>query len=208
MSHFNFTNKSFRGFTLIELLVVIAIIGLLSTVIAGPIQDARKKGRDAKKIADIKGIQFAISQYYDDNGQYPATIDLLTTGTKKYLPAVPANAAAGLTAAAARDKYMYVVYTDAVGNRAGYHLGVKLETANPALGTDADCVGATCYPPGITSTSFSNWGAAAGTVTGTTTQPGNATTDFDGADNGATTACVSTGYTGATSCVFDVVPGL
>ncbi|MFA5132467.1 MAG: prepilin-type N-terminal cleavage/methylation domain-containing protein, partial [Candidatus Paceibacterota bacterium] len=48
--------KGFRGFTLIELLVVIAIIGLLSTIIAAPIQNARKKAKDAKKIAELKAL--------------------------------------------------------------------------------------------------------------------------------------------------------
>lgn len=69
-------NSSFKAFTLIELLVVIAIIGLLSTVILAPVQSARKKGRDAKRLAQIKQMQTALAIYYDENGQYPDSDNL------------------------------------------------------------------------------------------------------------------------------------
>ena len=64
----------YRGFTLIELLVVIAIIGLLATIISGPINNARNKARDVKKIADMKEVQHALDVYADDNGTYPNTL--------------------------------------------------------------------------------------------------------------------------------------
>ena len=60
-----------RGFTLIELLVVIAIIGLLSSVVLASLNSARAKGRDARRIADMRQIQTALELYYSDNGRYP-----------------------------------------------------------------------------------------------------------------------------------------
>ena len=71
-------NRKQRGFTLIELLVVIAIIGLLSSVILGSLNSARKKGRDARRLADIKQMQLALELYYSNNGNYPALTSVNT----------------------------------------------------------------------------------------------------------------------------------
>ena len=60
-----------RGFTLIELLVVIAIIGMLSTVVLASFSSARKKGLDARRVADTKQTQLALELYNDATGGYP-----------------------------------------------------------------------------------------------------------------------------------------
>jgi len=60
-----------KGFTLIELLVVIAIITILSTVAMAGLNSARTKGRDAKRLSDIKSLQKALELYYDTCGGYP-----------------------------------------------------------------------------------------------------------------------------------------
>ncbi|HVY67669.1 MAG TPA: type II secretion system protein [Patescibacteria group bacterium] len=62
-----------RGFTLIELLVVISIIGLMASVVLVSLNGARKKARDAKRLADIRQFQSALELYYADNNQYPAS---------------------------------------------------------------------------------------------------------------------------------------
>lgn len=76
MNLYKTKNKSLNsrvnsGFTLIELLVVIAIIGLLSSVVLASLNTARAKGRDAKRLSDIRQIQIALEMYYDSNGVYP-----------------------------------------------------------------------------------------------------------------------------------------
>jgi prepilin-type N-terminal cleavage/methylation domain-containing protein len=143
MSKNTFTKTGVRGFTLIELLVVIAIIGLLSTIIAAPIQSARKKARDAKKIAELKSTQLAFEQYAESNSaQYPTTIKILSP---QFMPVLPTFAAS--TTSNARDAFAYTYYTasstGAQDQIFAYHFGVKLEVYGPALETDRDCMSAT-----------------------------------------------------------------
>jgi len=63
---------STSGFTLIELLVVIAIIGVLASVVLASLNTARRKARDARRIADLHQIQLALNLYYDANNAYPS----------------------------------------------------------------------------------------------------------------------------------------
>ena len=89
-------NKKKQGFTLIELLVVIAIIGLLSTLSILALNQARARARDAKRIADVKQIQTALELYYNEVGEYPASVTpgapiIAPTTNNVYLAAVPAS---------------------------------------------------------------------------------------------------------------------
>ncbi len=97
-----------KAFTLIELLVVIAIIALLATIVIASLNCARKKARDARRLADIKEIQKAIEMYYDDHGRYPSPgenncagwdtgnteHDILPGRLDEYLRKVPADPSA------------------------------------------------------------------------------------------------------------------
>ncbi|HEV3244882.1 MAG TPA: type II secretion system protein, partial [Candidatus Paceibacterota bacterium] len=67
-------SRSGRGFTLIELLVVIAIIGLLASIILAALSAAQQKGRDARRVGDIREIQTALQLYHDTCHSYPNTL--------------------------------------------------------------------------------------------------------------------------------------
>lgn len=217
--------KGFRGFTLIELLVVIAIIGLLSTIIAAPIQNARKKARDAKKIAELKAVQLALEQYAEsNNGAYPMSMSLLSPA---YMPVLPTFASS--TTSSARDAYPYAFYigqvTGATDQIFAFHLGAKLEVYGPALETDRDCIGAfvgtSLNPPAcvvyngtaITVTRDDNGsqitletsGLGTSVTAVATGTPAGVAGDFDGAKGGVATAENPSGScVGNNSCIFDI----
>ncbi len=126
-----FNTKS-RGFTLIELLVVIAIIGLLSSVVLASLNNARKKGRDARRIADLKQLQVALELYYSDNAAYPilATVNTTKAGfdtalagltSGGHIPSIPTDPVNNVTG-----NFIYYYKTTASGGF--YCLGTTLET--------------------------------------------------------------------------------
>lgn len=65
---FGFKKKSF---TLIELLIVIFIFGILTSLISLNFITSLKKGRDARRKADLEQIQRALEMYYEDKRSYP-----------------------------------------------------------------------------------------------------------------------------------------
>jgi len=60
-----------RGFTLIELLIVIAIIALIGTFAAVAVNSARSKQRDATRLANVRQLQSALEDYFNENNAYP-----------------------------------------------------------------------------------------------------------------------------------------
>lgn len=144
-----FHKKSSKGFTLIELLVVIAIIGVLASIVLASLNTARRKGRDAKRVSDIKQIQTALELYFDSYGEYPDVLADLSTAPNTFFPAEPKDP---LSAAGG---YFYNAYTtsavppvvgddcdEATETCISYHLGSDLEDAsNTALDTDFDQAG-------------------------------------------------------------------
>lgn len=84
------TNKN--GFTLLELLVVIGIIAVLMALGAISYNLAQSKGRDSRRISDMKAIQNALEQYYANNGfKYPTTCSDATSFIKGSWPEDPYN---------------------------------------------------------------------------------------------------------------------
>lgn len=130
------------GFTLVELLVVIAIIAVLASIVLASLNTARRKSRDARRVADIKQIQLALELYFDSNKAYPTAIytgsTIATTGcgNSPCIPVVPTDPLNG--------NYNYCQESTT-----SYHLGASLEeSTNPALSSDRDLVDASCASGG------------------------------------------------------------
>ena len=126
-----------RGFTLIEVLIVIAIIGLLASVVLVGLGSFRTRGRDTRRIADLRATQNALELYYTKTNEYPN--DNAWTALEQALQ----NAKIGvsklshdpLVGKSGQDDYRY----DVSGDRQSYILRAQLEDAtNPALNDDFD----------------------------------------------------------------------
>ncbi|MEK7560809.1 MAG: prepilin-type N-terminal cleavage/methylation domain-containing protein [Patescibacteria group bacterium] len=145
--------KQRKGFTLIELLVVIAIIGILASIVLASLNQARRKSRDARRIADVKQIQLALELYFDDNQTYPAgtgigNLSVLSTGG--YMTAVPAEPLA------AANPYHYQQC-----GTTSYHLGASLEDGgHAALDQDLETAPAVCATPAWAADGVACTGAA------------------------------------------------
>jgi prepilin-type N-terminal cleavage/methylation domain-containing protein len=83
-----------KGFTLIELLVVITIIGILATGAVTTFTSQIQKARDTTRITDIKALQSAIEQVYQDQTEYPQANEFVTdlTDYMERLPQDPKHA--------------------------------------------------------------------------------------------------------------------
>lgn len=122
-----------RAFTLIELLVVIAIIGILSSVVLASLNTARAKGRDARRVSDIKQIQLALELYADQNlGRYPTALSAVAP---TYISTLPKDPSTNID-------YFYAALGTG-GSCVGYHIGAVLEQNNPVLTGDRDASAAT-----------------------------------------------------------------
>jgi prepilin-type N-terminal cleavage/methylation domain-containing protein len=87
-----------KGFTLIELLVVIAIIGLLASLSLVALNSAREKARNSRRMTDIKQIQTALELRYNEEKNYPTSLDFGGSGqiansdsSTVYMDQVPSN---------------------------------------------------------------------------------------------------------------------
>lgn len=157
---FNFIKRN-KGFTLIELLVVIAIIGILASVVLASLNSARRKSRDARRIADVKQVQLALELLFDSNPTtgYPTALSFLAPA---FIPVVPIPPP-GTT----QTNYTYCAPTPATS----YHLGAALEeTSNPALTTDVDA-GVTSPADGCAIGATFNGNAAVCAVGGAAASP-------------------------------------
>jgi len=129
-------SKLNKGFTLIEILIVVAIIGILASIILVGLGSFRARGRDARRIADLREVQNALELYYTKNQHYPS----LTGGDSwASLTNTLVNAGIGVSSVSNDPlpgrTYRYGVSSDLQN----YVLAATLEdSTNPALKDDPD----------------------------------------------------------------------
>ncbi len=129
-----------KGFTLIEVLVVIFIIGLLASVVLVGLGTFRARGRDARRIADLRSTQNILELYYAKNGEYPGSnnwgdLKSVLVGAGIGVSAIPSDPDSD-------QDYFYGVSSSGQS----YALGAALEDPDhPVLRDDVDGGGASNY---------------------------------------------------------------
>lgn len=121
-----------KGFSLIELLVVVSIIGILIAVAVVSFSTMQKKARDSRRINDMKAIQVAFEQYFQDNSSvYPSSCTVSTTYLQSGMPVDP------------KGTEPYIYGTGAVCDSVGYCYCAALENTTGGNSTTTACAWAT-----------------------------------------------------------------
>jgi prepilin-type N-terminal cleavage/methylation domain-containing protein len=144
------TNKR-QGFTLIEILIVVAIIAILASVVLVGLGPTQQAGRDARRIADLHGIQNGLELYYNRCGFYPGNAAPVPPAVCSGAGTAPASWAALVTVLTTSNigitnapddpntsvHYTYATGPAGVGNT--YVARARLENgSNAALNSDVD----------------------------------------------------------------------
>jgi len=121
-----------KAFTLLELMIVVAIIGILTAVGTIAYTTIQQKGRDARRVEDMKAYQNAQEQYYVENSFYDTQGDCSVLA---YLPS-PVSDPGSYTYDCSANEFSY-----------GYCMCAQLDDSNKGNsdGISCDCgSGVTC----------------------------------------------------------------
>lgn len=97
------TGKSFKkaqnGFTLIELMITVAIVGILAAVAIPAYQDYTIRAQVSETFELMGGIKTAVSEYYANTGEFPATLSVLgmQAPVGKYVSTIDISGGTGLS---------------------------------------------------------------------------------------------------------------
>ncbi len=151
--------------TLIEILVVVLIIALVGTLSAIAVGTARSKQRDATRLSDVRQIQSALEDYFNEDNTYPdgtrlplgdgaqsaclgitgfhADCSSETSTFMRFVPRVYETGLKGLVVCGdpSRKAFCYSV----LGEGGAYGIEFELENALPAAGLQR---GVNCASPG------------------------------------------------------------
>jgi type IV pilus assembly protein PilA len=95
-----------KGFTLIELMIVIAIIGILAAIAIPAYQNYTIRSQITEGLSLADGWKTAISEYYAQNGSFPASSNTTTAGA----------AGSILVSGASQGKYVSAISVSGLGD--------------------------------------------------------------------------------------------
>jgi prepilin-type N-terminal cleavage/methylation domain-containing protein len=85
--------KVAKGFTLMELLVVIGLLAILALAVLLAIKPKTQidKAHDSRRKSDLRMLQTALEDYYNDHNRYPADLNELAPDYLAKIPTDPAT---------------------------------------------------------------------------------------------------------------------
>lgn len=150
-----------KGFTLVEILIVVAIIGILASVAIVGLGPVQRRGRDTRRISDMRNAQTALELYFSKCGYYPGSAESGTTCTGGYTAAASYSAMAtsitGSNLGVSKmpdDPLSGQNYIYCSSGPARYIVGAKLEDSSNQALTDPARVTDTC---GSVTCGSGNW---------------------------------------------------
>jgi len=146
-------NKNNSGLTLTEILIAFAILGLLAAWAVGNLNPRAQicKAQDAKRKSDLKRIQVALEDYYEDHNCYPNSL-VGGESFSPYLKTVPLDPEG--------ESYLYTV-PSGIGNPQSFRIYTRLcyecDADIPQVGCGTGCGpgGSSDYNYGVCSTNVS-----------------------------------------------------
>ena len=143
-----------QGFTLIELMIVIAIIGILAAIAIPAYQNYTIRSQVTEGLSLADGWKTSISEYYAQNGSFPATSSTTGGGTAGAIAVSGASSGKYVgNIAVSTGGAIVVVYT---GPQANSKLSVAANhtlALNPGTDSNYDVIwvcGSAATPSGVT----------------------------------------------------------
>jgi prepilin-type N-terminal cleavage/methylation domain-containing protein len=117
--------KKNKGFTLIEILIVVAIISILASIVLVGLGAFRGRGRDARRISDLRSTQNALELYYTKYQAYPSI-----SGGDSWVSLTNSLSGAGIG--------VTVIPNDPLKPTKTYHYGVSGDNQKYVLAADLE----------------------------------------------------------------------
>ena len=143
-----------KGFTLIELMIVVAIIGILAAIAIPAYQNYTIRAQVTEGLSLAAGWKTAISEYYAQNGAFPACSSSAAAGLAGCIAVTGASSGKYVgTVAVVAGGQIQVVYTGPQANTKLSAAGKNMLTISPGLSANQDVVwvcGLSATPAGTT----------------------------------------------------------
>jgi type IV pilus assembly protein PilA len=130
-----------KGFTLIELMIVVAIIGILAAIAIPAYQNYTIRAQVTEGLSLAAGWKTAISEYYAQNGAFPACSSSAAAGLAGCISVTGASTGKYVgTVAVVAGGQIQVVYTGPQANAKLSTAGANMLTISPGLSANNDVV--------------------------------------------------------------------